>query len=96
MRQATSKGRSHLSFLFLDAVFLPSAAADIKALFSSAAELLAEVCEDAAANDEVAPAGAAAAQQAQQAQQHEGAGAGVLGGVVNIEAAVGRGLEGVK
>ncbi|GAB4814301.1 hypothetical protein N2152v2_001347 [Parachlorella kessleri] len=69
---------------------------DIKVLFSSAAELLAEVCEDAAANDEVAPAGAAAARQAQQAQQQGGAAAGVLGGVVNIEAAVGRGLEGVK
>ena len=96
MRHETSRARSHRSTSILDAVVLPPAAAEIKTLFSTAAELLAEVCEDAAANDEVAPAGAAAAQQAQQAQQHEGAGAGVLGGVVNIEAAVGRGLEGVK
>jgi hypothetical protein len=64
-------------------------AADIKALFASAAELLAEVCEDAAANAEVAPVPPAGA--AQQAQRDR-----VLGGVVNIEAAVGRGPEGIK
>lgn len=59
-------------------------------MFAAAAELLAEVCEDAAANAEVEPA--VAAQQAQQAQR----GGGVLSGVVSVEAAVGRGPEGIK
>lgn len=72
--------------------------AEIKESFAQAAETLAEVCEDLDANDAAAAAMAPTPDvggAAQPPQQRPGQGP-LLGGVLDVEAAVGRGPEAVK